>query len=214
MFWLIITGILIIAALVFTLFLFPVTISAISNKEGKRIEGNFCISWLIFKIRHSLKDKQTEFFLLRYKMGTQKHKKEQTNESTEIKELDEIKESTKKEKSLKSPPIEVTVNLVGPLLLLIRKLVTIPRFKYVDVDITYGLDDPAISGILTGLLHSIKGASQIGNSVRFTPDFTHPLLNWDFKILTTITLIRAFFPLAKFVSNIHVLKFGWAMIRS
>ena len=211
MYWLIITGILIIAAVAFALLLFPITISAISNKEGKRIEGIFCISWLIFKIRHSLKDKQTDFFLLKYKVGTQKHTEEQNNDSHESKER---KKSPKKEKSRKLPSIEAMVNLVGPLLLLIRKLVTIPRFKYLDVDFTYGLDDPAISGILTGLLHSIKGASQIGNSIRFTPDFTHPLLNWDFKILTTFTLIRIFYPLAKFVSNIHVLKFGWVMIRS
>ncbi|MDF1557555.1 MAG: DUF2953 domain-containing protein [ANME-2 cluster archaeon] len=208
MFWLIITAILIIAAADFAILLFPITISAISNKEGKRIEGSFCVSWLIFKIRHSLKDKQTDFFLLRYKVGTQKHRKEQTNE------FKEIKKSQKKEKTRELPPIEVIVALVGPLLLLIRKLVAILRFKYLDVDFTYGLDDPAISGILTGLLHSIKGASQIGNSIRFTPDFTHPLLNWDFKILTTFTLIRIFYPLAKFVSNIHVLKFGWVMIRS
>ena len=212
MFWSIITGILIIAALALALLFFPVTISAISNKEGKRIEGNFCISWLIFKIRHSLKDKQTDFFLLRYKVGIQKQKEKQKEEQTN--ESKEIKGSTKKEKSQKIPPIEVIVNLVGPLLLLIRKLVAVPRFKYIDVDFTYGLDDPAISGILTGLLHSIKGASQIGNSIRFTPDFSHPLLNWDFKFLTTITLIRIFLPLAKFVSNIHVLKFGWGMIRS
>ena len=127
--------------------------------------------------------------------------------------LDNNKEP-KEAKSQQLPSIEVIVNLVGPLLLLIRKLVTIPRFKYIDVDFTYGLDDPAISGILTGLLHSIKGASQFGNSIRFTPNFPHPLLNWDFKILTTFTLIRIFYPLAKFVSNIHVLKFGWVMIRS
>ncbi|MDW7776331.1 MAG: DUF2953 domain-containing protein [Methanosarcinales archaeon] len=217
MFWLTIGRILIIAAIAFAMLLFPVTISAISNKEGKRIEGNFCISWLIFRIRHSLKDKRTDFFLLWYKVGTQKHREEQTKESEETEQTNKIKEmkrSLKKEKTRKIPPIEVIVNFIGPLFGLIHRLVTIPRFKYLDIDCTYGLDDPAICGILTGLLHSNKGASQIGNNVRFTPDFTGTLLNWDLKILTSITLIRIFLPLAKFISNINVLKFGWVMIRS
>lgn len=207
MFWSAITGILIIAAIALTLLLFPVTFSASSNKYGTAIEGIFSVSWLILKVRYSWKDKRTDILFFNRTLHTLYHKEQTHKDSTII-------ESKGSEKSRKSPPITYIANLRGPLLRLFRKLIHIPGFRYLDVDITYGLDDPALSGILTGFLHSVRSAFGMGQNFRFTPDFTRPMLNWNLMVCATITPIKVFPPMITFTTNKDVLRFGWVMIRS
>ncbi|MCL7412945.1 MAG: DUF2953 domain-containing protein [ANME-2 cluster archaeon] len=206
MLWVTITGIMMIAAVAFTLLLFPVTINANSNKYGTAVEGIFSVSWLILKVRYSLNDKRTDILFFNRKMRTLNHIEQTRKDNT-------ITESTRLEKSRKSPPIKSIANLAGPLLRLFRNLIHIPRFRYLDIDITYGLDDPALSGILTGLLYSVHSAFGMGHNFRFTPDFTRPLLDWSLIVCATIMPIKIVPPMIRFTTNKDVLRFGWGMMR-
>jgi hypothetical protein len=208
---LIITGIIVIVAVAVALLLFPVTINAKSNKDGAIIKGDFSISWLVFHIRYLLQDSQTEIFLFNRRIITLQNKEEP--DKKEPAKPEEIKKPKKLKKSRKSPPVRQIAHLVGPILRLFGDLVNTIKFKSLDVDITYGFEDPACSGILTGFLHAVHGAFRLGKNIRFTPDFTEPVLDWYLSASAAITPIKLFPPIVKFAANRQVLRSGWAIIR-
>ena len=102
------------------------------------------------------------------------------------------------------PPIKDFLNLTGPLLQLFKELVYAFRLKYIDLDITFGLNNPAHTGILTGFLHAV-GSSQMGN-IRWTPDFTRQVIEWDLKAKISVIPILLLLPFARFITKVQVLR--------
>jgi hypothetical protein len=215
--WLLIPGILIVLILiVLGILFFPVIVNVESNRSRGTIDGRISIQWLIIKLRHSLKDKKTEILLFSHRMISLQHKEEpksiQNAKSHDAAKPKDTKEPKKSKKTRKIPPIKF-LNVIKPLLRFLRGLLATICFRHLSIDTTYGMDDPGLTGMLTGYFHAVKGSSQMGQNFQFTPDFTRSILDWDMSASASITPIRIFPPIARFVTNRQVLRSGWEIIR-
>ena len=101
-----------------------------------------------------------------------------------------------------------------PMLRLFKDLVSAFRLKYFDLDMTFGLRDPAYTGILTGFLHAVAGSLQIGRNIRWTADFTEPVLEWNLKAKAALTPVQILPPVARFIASRQVLRSVGMMFRA
>jgi hypothetical protein len=213
--WLLIPGILIaLILIVLGLLLFPVIIHVESKRFRGTIDGRISIQWLMIKFRHSLKDKRTEILLFSHRMINLQHKEEPigTKNSTRQEDTAKPKVTKKPKKTRKIPPF-ASFNIIKPLLRFFRGLLAAISFRHLAIDTTYGMEDPGLTGMLTGYLHAAKGSFQMGQNFKFTPDFTRSILDWDLSVSAAITPIRIFPPIARFVTNRQVLRSGWEILR-
>ena len=195
MIWLLMGIVIIIVVL-----LFPVTIRARSSGSEGIIDGSLSISWLTLAIQYELKDKQTDIVMLGRTL-IHRQNKEKPPETKEIK---------KSARSRSTPPVKDFTPLIGPVMRLIRDLLSIFKFRHFELDTVYGLEDPAYTGMLTGYLHALPDQYNIS----FTPDFTQPVLDWDLDLATAFTPISVVPPITRFATNPRVLRSGWRIIRS
>ncbi|HIH86307.1 MAG TPA: DUF2953 domain-containing protein [Methanosarcinales archaeon] len=193
-------GIVIVIVMILVVLLFPVTIRARSSGSEGIIDGSLSVSWLILAIQYELKDKQTDILILGRTLIHSQYK-EKTPETKDI------------EKSVESrsiPQVKNFTPIIGPLMRLIRDLLSIFKFRHFKLDTVYGLEDPAYTGMLTGYLHALPCQYNIS----FTPDFTQPVLDWDLDLATAFTPITVVVPITRFATNPGVLRSGWRLIRS
>jgi len=195
--------IIIIAALLLAVLLFPLTIYVNSAGSQEKIDGVFSISWTMFMFRYRLKDRRTEFLIFeRYTVHRSQRKKP-------------LKPEEKKSRKI-HPPRDI-FNLampIMPMLRLFKDLVSTFRLKYFDLDMTFGLRDPAYTGILTGFLHAVAGSLQIGRNIRWTADFTEPVLEWNLKAKAALTPVQILPPVARFIASRQVLRSVGMMFRA
>lgn len=189
--------------IIMVLLLFPITIRARSSRSGGIIDGSLSISWLILSIKYKLKDKQTNILILGRTLIHRQYK-EKNEKKPETKDLG----NSVKSRSI--PPIQYFTPLIGPLMRLIRDLLSIFKFRHFKLYTVYGLEDPASTGMLTGYLHTL----QCQYNITFTPDFTQPVLDWDLNLETAFTPITVVPPITRFATNYRVLRSGWRIIRS
>lgn len=185
----------IIVILVFfalVMLLSPVTISVNSTRIGGKIDGFFSLGWIIFLFRYALKDRQTDILVFGRKVARLPHKEKPLM-------YKENKKHSGLKKAMSNP--EDFLYLSGPVLQLIKELIYAFRLKYMDIEIIFGLKDPAHTGIITGILHSIFGYLQSGKNIRWTVDFTKPILEWDMKAKVAITPISILLPIVRFITN-------------
>ncbi len=175
--------IVIVIALIVAMLLFPVTIYIHSARSEGKMDGVYSISWIIFVYRYVFKDK----------------------------EKPPKKEVVKKARKI--PSLENIFNLIGPLLRLVKELICAVRLKYLDINITFGLNDPAYTGILTGFLHAVRGSLLKGHNIRWTADFSRPVLEWDIKAKAAITPIQILPPMVRFIVSRQVLRSIRGIIR-
>ena len=76
-----------------------------------------------------------------------------------------------RKESGKMPPVRDFLNMTGSLLRLFKDFIHAFRIKYLDIEVTFGLNDPTYTGIITGFLHVI-GLSRTGHNIRWRADFT------------------------------------------
>ncbi len=196
----------IIIAIALVILLSPVTIYANSTRSGGKTDGSFSINWLIFIFRYAIKDRRMEVLAFGRHITSKSYKKkppkpEKPKKPEKIKELRRML------------LIGDFFNLGRPILQLFKDFVYVFRLKYFDIDITYGLDDPAYTGILTGFLYAVSGFSRTGHNIRFASDFTRQVLDWNLRVKVSIIPIRIIPPLAGFVTNRNVLRSGLRIIR-
>lgn len=207
MVWLIIAGIItLIIALALAMLLLPVTVYVDMVRSGGKVSGSFSISWLLLLIRYALKDKKMEIFIFSRRIASLSRREKPL--ATE-----KIKRPRVSKKSRIIPSIRHIFNLAGPLLRLLKDLVAAFRLRHLDFNIAFGLNNPAYTGILTGLLHAIRGSLQIGHGIRFIPDFTGEVLNWNLRAEAAVTPIRLLSAIARFIASRKVLRSGWEIIR-
>jgi len=216
--WQLIPGILIaLILIVLGLLMFPVIINVESNRSRGVIDGRVSVQWVIIKLRHSLKDKKTEILLFSHRMISLQHKEEPiaTNKSARQQDIAKPKVSKEPKKSKKTRKISpiTSLNVIKPLLRFFRGLFATISFRHISIDTTYGMEDPGLTGMLTGYLHAVKGSTQLGQNFQFTPDFTRSILDWDLSASASITPLRIFSPIARFITNRQVLRSGWEIIR-
>lgn len=194
--------IIILAFLALVMLLSPVTISVNSTRVGGKTDGFFSMGWIIFLFRYALKDRQTDILVFGRKVARLPHK-----------EKPPMHVEKEKHREIKKPHPEDILYLSGPVLHLIKELIYAFRLKYLDIDITFGLKDPAHTGIITGVLHSIFGYLRAGKNIRWTVDFTKPILEWDMKAKVAITPISILPPIVRFITKRQVFRAGMRFIR-
>src|SRR5574341_1603432 len=191
--------IIILAFLALVMLLSPVTISVKSTRAGGQIDGFFIMGWIIFQFRYSLREKQTEILVFGRKVARLPHKGKPP-----------MPLETEKHGGIKKPMphLENIIFISGPMLRFIKELIYSFRLKYLDIDITFGLKDPAHTGIIAGILHSIFGYLQAGKNISWTIDFTKSILEWDMKAKVAITPISILPSIVRLITNRQFLKEG------
>lgn len=186
--------IIILSVIAVAMLLSPVTISVNSARAGGKIDGFLSLGWVMFLFRYKVKDKKTEILVLGRRVGlTHKEKPIKGNRSRKM-------------------PRDIFY-LSRPILRLFKDLIYSVRIKYLDIDITFGSKDPACTGIVTGFLHSIIFFLRGANTIRWTADFTRPVMEWDMKAEAAITPIQILLHMARFITNRQVLRYGLRIIR-
>ena len=196
--------IIILAVFALAILLSPMTVSINSARSGGRIDGSFSFAWVMLMFRYKLKDRQTEILIL----GRQVVRSQHTEKSPEFKE---IKKSGSTKKSQKI--LQLGFYLSRPILQLFKDLIYAFRLKYLNMDLRIGFQDPAYTGILAGFLHSIFGSFQAGHTIRWSVDFTRPVLEWNLKAEAAVTPIYILLHMTRFLTSRQVLKSGFQFIR-
>ncbi len=191
---------LIIILLAVATLLFPVTISINSTRSDAIMKGNIQLNWLIFAFIYTFKEKHLEIFVLNWRMIHHMFHEKKQPKSKYIKKLKELR------KSRTAPSLRDILNLSGPLMRLFKDIIHAFRLKCFDIQITFGLNDPACNGIMTGLMHAVRGSFGIRQNFRFTPDFTRTVLEWNLKGKASITPVELAVSFVKFSSNGKVLR--------
>lgn len=195
--------VLIIALMVLAVLLFPVKISFKSVRSGGTLNGSLGISWIIFLFTYSVKEKESKIHI--FGRSISRHTSPQRKP-----EVPETKR--KRKKSGKMPLVKDFLNMTGPLLRLLKDLIFAFRIKYLDIEVSFGLKEPAYTGIITGFLHAL-GLSRTGHNIRWTPDFTGQALYWDANGKVDLVPVRLIPPVARFITNPQVLRSGLRIIR-
>jgi hypothetical protein len=200
------TLIIIFAFFLLVILLSPVKISVNSARVREEIDGYFSFGWIMFLLRYTFKDKEAQILVFGRRV-VRLPNKEKSPEFKEIKKPWPIK------RSKKTPHFEDIISLSRPMVRLFKDLIYSFRLKYLDIDIIFGLDDPANTGIMAGFLHSIIGILHKGHTIRWSVDFTKPVLEWDIKAEAAITPIEIVLSVARFITNGQVLRSGLRIIR-
>ena len=195
MVWFILAGIIVILLVVL---LSPLTAAAEIAGSGGKIRGSFSIIWLMFHIRYVLESQRMEILILRHRIASLKHK--------------DKPDGHEKPGKTRLHMMQIK-NMIAPLFRLTRDIIAAFRLKYLDIDITYGLKNPAYTGIFTGFLYAVRGLAQTGQNIRFSPDYARQVLDWNMKARISTTPVQIVLPMARFVTNIQVLKSASMMIR-
>ena len=184
--------IFLIILLAVAILLFPVTISVNSTRSAGKIKGNIQIFWIIAGLVYGFEERQLEIRILNRCII----RHTSTEPQEHIRKPKEIK------KHRKIPQVKDILILAEPLLRLFRDVIRAFRLKYFDMDITFGLGDPAITGILTGFMHAVR----MERNIRFAPDFTGEVLDWNLRAKASVTPFKIVVSLVKFAADRNVLK--------
>lgn len=198
------TLLIIFAFFSLVILLSPVKISVKSSRVREEIDGFFSFSWIIFLLRYTFKDKEAEILVF----GKRVFRLPNKEKSLEFKEL---KKSGQIKKSKKMQHLGDFFSLSRPMVRLFKDLIYSFRLRYLDIDIIFGLKDPAYTGIIAGFLHSITGIIHKGQTIRWSADFTKQVLEWNLKAEAAITPIQIVLPLARFLTNRQVLRSGFGI---
>ncbi len=183
---------LIVFILAVAILLFPVTISVNSTRSAGKIKGNIQLFWIIAGLIYAFEERQLEIRILDRRIIR--------HISTE--EREHLKSPVKIKKLRKIPKVKYILILAGPLLRLFKDIIRSFRLKYFDMDLRFGLSDPAYTGILTGFMHAVR----MGQNIRFAPDFTGEVLDWNLRAKASVTPFKIVVSLVKFAADRKVLK--------
>jgi hypothetical protein len=197
--------IIILAAIVLVLLLSPISINVNSTRTGGKIYGFFSLRWIIFLFRYAFRERQTEILVFGRRVARSRYQ-----EKPKIKQ---IEKSGEIKKSRKIPKIEDIFYLSKKFLRLLKDLIHSFRLKYLDINLLFGLKDPAHTGIMTGFLHSILGSFNARHNIKWDVDFTRPVLEWDMKAEIVVMPIKIVSFFIKFLADGKVLSSGFRILR-
>ena len=172
--------------------LLPVTISVNSTRSAGKIKGNIQLFWIIAGLVYAFEERQLEIRILNRRVI--RH--------ISVGEQEHVKKPVEIKKPRKIPQVKDILILAGPMLRLSRDVIRSFRLKYLDMDLRFGLSDPAFTGILTGFMHAVR----MGRNIRFAPDFTGEVLDWNLRAKASVTPFKIVVSLVKFASDRKVLK--------
>jgi hypothetical protein len=176
----------------------PVIIHLDSIRSNGKIDGRFSIGWLIFLTSFAIKERRIEISIFgrRIYRFKQKDKTETQNQKSHP-----LNKTGKIKKTKKTPPAGVILDIARLALRFIREIFDLFTVKCLDIHVTFGLGDPAYTGILIGYLYAIRGAIRSGHNIGWTADFTRKVLDWNMKFEASLKPIMLLFPLAKLATS-------------
>lgn len=205
-----ISEIIIITAIFAVIIMFsPLTFSVNSARRDKKIDGFFHVKWIIFILSYSFRERRSEVRVLgRLFAGySNKPKLPENKDRSDSKDR-----SDKKKTSKKRPAFEDIFNLVGPVFKLLKELIKCFNIKDLHIDARFGANDPAHTGIITGIFYAMTSCFNTGNKVRMTADFEKPCLEWDMLALGAVTPVRVLIAVIRFITDRRVIRSGFHMI--
>ncbi len=194
-----ITAILIV--LVLALLLFPITISLKSVKSGETIEGCLGISWMIFFLSYTITERELAIHIFGRRVFRHISLEKKPRETEHLKD---------EEETGNVQPIRDILYISGPTLQFLKDIIRAFRSKYFDIEFTFGLSDPAHTGILTGFMHALRNS--LGKDFKFTPDFTRKIMEWNVMGKATIIPIDILASFVKFSANRKILRFAFQKV--
>ena len=200
--WLSITVTIIsVIALVLALSLVPVKINMDSTRSGGKTTGKLKIHWLMLQLGYAFGEKQTEILLFSRRIARFRFKEKPHTPHTTGKKQE------KTAKSRKKLPFRNYLNLTEPVLRLIYGIFGAFRFNNLDFHMTYGMNNPGVTGIITGFLHAVTGLFRMGSNIRFTPNFNGWIMDWNIRGMVIFTPFKLVLPAIFFITNTEVLRF-------
>jgi len=119
-----------------------------------------------------------------------------------------------KVKRLVSPQnIKLFAGFLGPGIIFYRGIIRTFKIKYIKIDTTYGMNDPAHTGIITGFIHTLLGPFLTRTNIRFNPVFTGSVLDWDINAHASFTPVHIITPILRFATSWQVIRSAWGIIR-
>ncbi len=132
------------------------------------------------------------------------------------KEIEETKEPKKFWKKEYSYILRAFRDLRKPLFRLFSDTLNALKIKHLDADFTFGLPDPADTGMLCGFAHSLLGALH-GRcrqcSVYINPVFMDSVLDFRGNTKISIKIYSLIFSFIKFILNRKTLSFTYSIIK-
>lgn len=112
--------------------------------------------------------------------------------------------------------LEAFRSLRKPLFRLFSDLLNGIKIKRLESNVTFGLSDPADTGMLCGLLHSVAGLAYSRCrhcSFSINPVFMNPMMDFRGDIEIRVRVYSLIFPMLKFMFNRKTLSFTYSIIK-
>jgi len=112
--------------------------------------------------------------------------------------------------------LEAFRSLRKPLFRLVSDLLNGIKIKRLESNVTFGLSDPADTGMLCGLLHSVAGLAYSRCrhcSFSINPVFMNPMMDFRGDIEIRVRVYSLIFPMLKFMFNRKTLSFTYSIIK-
>jgi hypothetical protein len=112
--------------------------------------------------------------------------------------------------------MEAFKSLRKPLFRLFSDLLNGIKIKRLESCMTFGLSDPADTGLLCGLIHSIAGFfySRCRHcSFSINPVFLDPMLDFQGSVEIRVKIYSLFLPFIKFIFNWKTLSFTYSLVK-
>jgi len=201
----------------------------VSESKEKRIEVGENKEKRI-KVSESI-DKRIEESESKEKRIEESESKEKLTEGTEKKEnwgiiakirgkkkpeTEEAPESEMTPREMLHWGLEAFKSLRKPLLRLFSDLLNGIKIKRLESDVTFGLSDPADTGMLCGLIHTVAGLAYSRCrhcSFSINPVFMNPMVDFRGSMEIRVRIYSLIFPMLKFMFNRKTLSFTYSIIK-
>lgn len=112
--------------------------------------------------------------------------------------------------------MEAFKSLRKPLFRLFSDLLNGIKIKRLESDVTFGLSDPADTGMLCGLIHAVAGLAYSRCrhcSFSINPVFMNPMVDFRGSMDIRVRIYSLIFPMLKFMFNRKTLSFTYSIIK-
>ncbi|AKB45368.1 hypothetical protein MSVAZ_3099 [Methanosarcina vacuolata Z-761] len=165
-------------------------------------------------------EKQTEVGERKEKLTERNEKKEKWGIISKIrgKKKPEIEEAPEEmtPREMLHWGLEAFRSLRKPLFRLFSDLLNGIKIKRLESNVTFGLSDPADTGMLCGLLHSIAGLAYSRCrhcNFSINPVFMNPMMDFRGDVEIRVRVYSLIFPMLKFMFNRKTLSFTYSIIK-
>ena len=131
-------------------------------------------------------------------------------------ETEEVPESEMTPREMLHWGLEAFKSLRKPLFRLFSDLLNGIKIKRLESDVTFGLSDPADTGMLCGLIHAVAGLAYSRCrhcSFSINPVFMNPMVDFRGIMEIRVRIYSLIFPMLKFMFNRKTLSFTYSIIK-